>query len=180
MAGQGGGAFGTTRLSLSGSPRGTPTRRRGTGSGDGMGAGAGATRRGSHEEGVVEAVVRPRTGRSVSVKGVIAGTVNVARSIRTELVFGVWQMWFMLAVVVLFIWSFSWMYLASAWNPLVRMRVWSVCPCFGSEGGGCNWVTIAARRRRRHRRARRAKPLPPPARDRLRIIRPFRRYQKIK
>ena len=122
MAGQAGGAgsaFGGSRLSLSGSPRGTPTRRRGgSGSGDGMGAG-GAPRRGSHDEGVVDAVVRPRTGRNVSVKGVIAGTVNVARSIRTELVFGVWQMWFMLAVVVLFIWSFSWMYLSSAWNPLV-------------------------------------------------------------
>ena len=75
-------------------------------------------------------------GRKMGVKDVLIGAVNAARSIRTVLVFGAWQMWFMLFVSVLFTWALCWFYLASAWDPVVSGLVLCVCVFlhFGSPG----------------------------------------------
>jgi hypothetical protein len=91
----------------------------------------------SSNDDIVEAVVvgqlpppQALRHKKMGVKEVLIGTVNAARSIRTELVFGVWQMWFMLGVSVLFTWALCWFYLASAWNPIVSAVFLFQCATF--------------------------------------------------
>lgn len=134
-----------SRLSLSGSgsPGSSPTRRRVPGPAQQVTSPLVSSNDGS----VVEAVVRPkgparphRTAKEV-LNHTVKDVISVAKSIRTELVFGVWQMWFMLTVVVLLIWSFCWFYLASAWDPMVSWQLYHAAsaplPACGGGRSGC-------------------------------------------